>query len=59
MQGRRSLGRDLMPANENIHQIRRLRERLRRLSKNHNLVPTEVEEGTNQANQTMAAGGER
>ena len=48
-----------MPTNDNINKIRRLREYLRRLVKDHNLVPIEVEEGTNQANQTMAVGGER
>ena len=57
MQGRRSLGGDFTPVNDNINQITRLREHLRRLAEDHNLVPTEIEEETNQENQTMAAGG--
>ena len=59
MQGRRSLGRDLTLANENINQIRRITERLRRLAEENNLVPMETEEGTDQINQVMAATGER
>ena len=59
MQGRHSLGGDLTLANDNINQIRRLREHLRRLAEDHNLVPTEIEDGTDQLNQTIAAGGER
>ena len=59
MQGRRSLGGDLKPVNNNINQIRRLREQLRKLAKDHNLVPMEVEEETNQINQAMVVGGER
>ena len=58
MQGTCSLGGDLTPVNDNIHQIKRLRERLRRLAKDHNLIPTKVEKGTNQANQSMTACGE-
>ena len=48
-----------MPTNDNINQIRRLREHLRRLFEEHNLIPMETEEGTNQTNQTMAADGEK
>ena len=59
MQGRRSLGGDLTLANENINQIRRITERLRRLAEENNLVPMETEEGTDQINQVMAATGER
>ena len=59
MQGRRSLGRDLTLANENINQIKRITERLRRLAEENNLVPMETEEGTDQINQVMAATGER
>ena len=55
MQGRRSLRRDLTPKNDNINQIRRIRERLRRLAEDHNLVPMEIKE---EINQTMAVGGE-
>ena len=58
MQDRHFLGGDLTPVNDNINQIRRPREHLRRLAEDHNLVPTKVKEGTNQANQTMVAGGE-
>ena len=35
-----------MPANDNINQIKRLREYLRRLAEDHNLVPIVIEEGT-------------
>ena len=48
-----------MPANDNINQIKRLIEHLRRLAEDPNLVPTEIEEETNQENQTMATGRER
>ena len=47
MQDRRSLGGDLASSNDNIHQSRRLREYLKRLVEDNNLVPTEVEEETN------------
>ena len=56
MQGRHSLRGNLTPANDNIDQIRRLRERVRRLAEANNLIPTEIDEETNQ---TMAASGER
>ena len=56
MQGRRSLGGDLIPANDNINQIRRLKERVRGLAEANNLISTEIEE---EINQPMAAGGER
>ena len=56
MQGRRSLGGDLTPANNNINQIRRLRERVRRLAEANNLIPIEIEE---EMNQTMAVGGDQ
>ena len=59
MQARCSLGGDLAHANDNINQIKRLREHLRRLVENNNIVPTEVWEETNQINQAIAAGGER
>ena len=59
MQCRHSLGGDLMLAIENINQIRRIRENLRRLAEDNNLVPTEIEEGTDQTNQAMTACGER
>ena len=45
MQGRRSLGGDLTPADDNINQIRRLRKHLRRVAEENNLVPIEIEEG--------------
>ena len=54
MQGRRSLVRDLTLANDNINQIRRLREHLRRVAEENNLNPTEIEEQTDQINQVMA-----
>ena len=47
MQGRHSLGGDLVPANDNINQIRRLREHLRRLAEVSKLIPIEIEEETN------------
>ena len=56
MQGRRSLGGDLAPANDNINQIRTLEEHIRRLAEVNYLIPTKTEEETNQ---TMAVGGER
>ena len=59
MQDRHSLGGGFMPGNNNINQIRRLREHLKRLAEEHNIVPTVIEEGNNQANQPMAASGER
>ena len=59
MQGRHSLRGDLTPTNKNIHQIRRLKETMRRLAEENNLVPMEVEEETNQTSQAMAADGER
>ena len=59
MQGRRSLGRILTPADNNINQIRRLREHLRKVAEENNLVPIEIEEGTEQRDQTMTAGGGR
>ena len=40
-----SLRDDLTPANNNINQIKMLREHLRRLAEDHNLVPMEIEEG--------------
>ena len=43
MQGRRSLGGDLAHANNNINQIKKLREHLRRLAEDNNIVPTEIE----------------
>ena len=59
MQGRHSLGVDLTFANDNINQIRRLREHLRRLAEEHSIIPTVIQEGNNQANQPMATGGEK
>ena len=59
MQGRRSLGGDLKLVNDNINQIRRLREHLRKVVEENNLVPVEVEEETNLINQAMAADGQR
>ena len=59
MQGRRSLGRILTLADNNINQIRRLREHLRKVAEENNLVPIEIEEGTEQRDQTMTAGGGR
>ena len=59
MQGRHSLRGDLTPANDNINQIMRLREHLKRLEEDHNLVPTKIEDETNQENQIIAVGGER
>ena len=45
-----------MPTNKSINQIKRIRERLRRLAEENNLIPTGIEEVTDQV---MAAGGER
>ena len=59
MQGWRSLGGDLAHANDNINQIKRLREHLRRLDEENNLVPIEIKEGTDQIDQVMATGGGR
>ena len=59
MQSRRSLGGDLTSANDNINQIRRLREHLRRLAEEHNTIPTVIEEDNNRANRSMVASGER
>ena len=59
MQGRRSLGGDLTPTNDNINQIRRLREHLGRLAKEQNIVPTVFEEDNNQENQPTITGGGR
>ena len=59
MQGRCSLGGDLTHGNDNINQIRRLREHLRWLAEDHILVPIEIKKETNQENQTMIADGER
>ena len=59
MQGSRSLRGDLMLANDNINQIRRLKGHFKRLAEDHNLVPTKIEEKTDQLNQTMATCGER
>ena len=59
MQGMRSLGGDLTPADDNINQIRRLKEHLRRVAKEGNLIPIETKEGTHQANQVMATSGGR
>ena len=59
MQGKHSFGGNLTPANENINQIKKIRERLRSMSEENNLFPTKLEEGTNQLNQTMATGRER
>ena len=59
MQGRHFLGGDLTPAIENINQIKRIRENLRRLVEDNNCVPTKIEKVTDQTNQAMTAGGER
>ena len=58
-QGRRSLGGDLEPANDNIHHIRRLRKHLRKVVEDNNLVPVEVEEETNQEHHPMATSGDK
>ena len=50
-----SLGDDLTPANDNINQIKRLRERERTLPEANNVIPTEIKEETNK---TMTTGGE-
>ena len=44
---------------ENINRIRRLKEHLRRLAEDNNIIPREVEEETNQINQVMTVNGER
>ena len=49
MQDRCSLEGDLTPTNDKINQIRRLREHLRRLAEEHNIVPMVIEKGNNQA----------
>ena len=59
MYARRSLGGDLTSTNKNINQIRRIRERLKWLVEENNLVPTETEEAADQINQAMATDGER
>ena len=59
MQGRHSLRGHLEPTNDNINQIKRLRKRLRIVAEDNNLVPTEVEEETNQEHHPMAASGDR
>ena len=45
--------------NDNINQIRGLREHLRRVGEENNFVPIEIKEGTIQIDQEMVAGGER
>ena len=60
MQGRHSLGGDLkLAAIKIINQIRRIRENLRRLPEDNNLVPMEIEDVTDQTNQAMIASGAR
>ena len=59
MQGMHSLRGDLTPTNNNISHIRRLRKHLKRLAAENDLVPIEIEEGTDQINQAMATGGGR
>ena len=60
MQARKAFfGRVLIPINDNINQFRRLREHLRRVAEENNLVTIEVEEGTIQIDQETVVGGER
>ena len=59
MQGRCSLGGDIEPTNNNINQISSLRECLRKVAEDNNLVPAKVGEDTNQEHHPMVASGDR